>query len=223
MKILFLGTGAADFPASKEGVVGFRRTSSALIDGMILIDPGPWIRDAILEYGVDVKKIKYVLNTHRHSDHFNEEALAFLVKNGADFIETKDKDVLSLGDYTIEAYKGNHTIDVCHFIIKNQNSCLFYGLDGAWLQYGEIHAIWKNKPDLAVFDATVGFIEKDWRVFEHNNLNMVIEIKKSIDKDIKKYVISHMAYTLHTDHETLSKEMEKHGIVTAFDGMEIEF
>lgn len=223
MKILFLGTGAADFPQDKVGVVGFRRTASALIDGQILIDPGPWVRDAILEYGVDVKKIKYVLNTHRHSDHFNREALDFLVENGATFVETKDRDTLCLGDYEIEAYKGNHTTPVCHFIIKNRGACLFYGLDGAWLQYEEIRAIWKSKPDLAVFDATVGFVEKDWRVFEHNNLNMVIEMKKSIDKDIKKYVISHMAYTLHTDHDTLAREMEKHGIVTAYDGLEIEF
>lgn len=223
MKILFLGTGAADFPADKTGVAGFRRTACALIDEKILIDPGPWVRDAIDEYGVDVKKIKYVLNTHRHSDHYNQDTLEFLVSQGASFVETKDKDVLNLGGYEIQAFKANHTIETCHFIIKNGGTCLFYGLDGAWLQYEEIRAIWKNKPDLAVFDATVGFIERDWRVFEHNNLNMVIEMKKSIDKDIKKYVISHMAYTLHTDHETLEAEMAKHGIVTAYDGLEIEF
>ena len=151
------------------------------------------------------------------------EQAAELESLGAKFIETKDKDVLSLDEYTVEAYKGNHTISVCHFIIKDKEKCLFYALDGAWLQYEEIRAVWKNKPDLAVFDATVGFVEKDWRVFEHNNLNMVIEMKKSIDRDIKKYVISHMAYTLHTDHDTLSAEMEKHGIVTAYDGLELEF
>lgn len=223
MKILFLGTGAADFPDNKTGVVGFRRTSSALIDGTILIDPGPWVRDAIDEYGIDACKIKYILNTHRHSDHYCQETVDYLTSCGAEFVETKDKDVLSLDGYTVEAYKGNHTEEVCHFILKDGKSCLFYGLDGAWLQYEEIRAIWKSKPDLAVFDATVGFIEKDWRVFEHNNLNMVMEMKKSIDTDIKKYVISHMAYTLHTDHQALSCEMAKHGIITAYDGMEIEF
>ena len=223
MKILFLGTGAADFPNDKTGVDGFRRTSSALIDGTLLIDPGPWVCDALEEYGVNPAEIKYILNTHRHNDHYCQKTVDFLVSHGAEFVETKDKDVLVLGEHQIEAYKGSHTIPVCHFIIKNGGTCLFYGLDGAWLEYDEIRAIWKNKPDLAVFDATVGFIEKDWRVFEHNNLNMVIEMKKSIDKDIKKYVISHMAYTLHSDHETLSREMESHGIVTAYDGLTIEF
>jgi len=223
MKILFLGTGAADFPADKTGIAGFRRTSSALIDGTILIDPGPWVRDAIEEYGVDITKIKYILVTHMHDDHYCQETVDYLEQNGAKLVLTKDKDVLTLGDYEIEAYKGNHTVEVCHFIIKSAGTCLFYGLDGAWLQHEEICAIWKSKPDLAVFDATVGFIEKDWRVFEHNNLNMVIEMKKSIDRDIKKYVISHMAYTLHTDHATLEKEMLRHGIITAYDGLELEF
>ena len=223
MKILFLGTGAADFPQDKTGVVGFRRTASVLIDEKILIDPGPWVLDAIEEYGVDVSKIKYILNTHLHDDHYCQKTVDYLVSQGAQFIETKDKDVLTLDEYTVEAYKGNHTIEVCHFIIKDGKKCLFYALDGAWLQYEEILAVWKNKPDLAVFDATVGFIEKDWRVFEHNNLQMVIEMKKSIDTDIKQYVISHMAYTLHTDHDTLSAEMEKHGFVTAYDGLEMEF
>ena len=75
MKILFLGTGAADFPQDKTGVVGFRRTASVLIDEKILIDPGPWVLDAIEEYGVDVSKIKYILNTHLHDDHYCQKTV----------------------------------------------------------------------------------------------------------------------------------------------------
>ena len=223
MKILFLGTGAADFPESKDGVMGFRRTSSALIDEVLLIDPGPWVMDAILEFKVDISKIKYIINTHRHSDHYCEKTVDLLTKQGAKFIEIRAKEKINLDGYVIEAYAGNHTIDVCHFMIKDGEKCLYYALDGAWLMYEEIKAIWENKPDLAVFDATIGFLEKDWRTFEHNNLNMVIEMKNNIGKDIKKYVISHMAYTLHKSHEELSNDMEKHGIITAYDGLEIEF
>lgn len=222
MKLLFLGTGAADFPQSKDGIENFRRTSSILIDGTILIDPGPWVLDAIEEFSVDTKKIKYVLVTHMHQDHFCQNSLDYLLSCGATLINMVGGDIIELDEYKIEAYRGNHTIPVCHYMITKDEKSLFYGLDGAWLQYEEIRGIWKHKPDVAVFDATVGFIEKDWRVFEHNNLNMVIEMKKSIDKDIKKYVISHMAYTLHTDHKSLEEEMKKHDIIVAFDGMEIE-
>ena len=222
MKILFLGTGAADFPKEMKGMSGYRKTSSVLIDDVLLIDPGPCVLEAIDEYGIDISKIRYILNTHKHEDHFDSDALKYLTEKGCEFIETSPICTYTVGDYEIIALPSNHTVACCHFIIKCGGKCLFYGLDGAWLLYEEIRAIWKNKPDCAIFDGTVGFVEKDWRVFEHNNLNMVIEMKKSIDTDIKKYIISHMAYTLHTDNETLTKEMKKHGIDVAYDGMIID-
>ncbi|MBO5356252.1 MAG: MBL fold metallo-hydrolase [Clostridia bacterium] len=220
MKILFLGTGAADYTGKEKE---FRRNSSALIDDIILIDPGKYVIDAIKEFKVDVSKIKYILNTHRHDDHFNENTLSYLVSQGATFIDTKPNDIIELGEYRILALRGNHTVPTCHFIIEHEGKRMFYGLDGGWLMYEEIDAIWKKGVDLAVFDATVGFVEGDYRIFEHTSLNMILDMKKSINTAIKKYVISHMAYTLHTDHKTLEAEMKKHGIITAYDGLTIEF
>ena len=220
MKILFLGTGAADYTGNEKEL---RRNSSALIDDVILIDPNSYVPSAIKDFNVDVSKIKYVINTHKHDDHYNEETVKYLVSQGAEFIETKAGDVIDLGEYRIIALRGNHTITTCHFIIEKDGKRMFYGLDGGWLLYEEIDAIWTKGVDLAVFDATVGFIEGDYRIFEHTSLNMILEMKKSINTAIKKYVISHMAYTLHTDHKTLESEMKKHGIITAYDGLEIAF
>lgn len=220
MKILFLGTGAADYTGNE---VPFRRNSSALIDDTILIDPNKYVLDALSEYNVDISKIKYILNTHNHEDHYNENTVNYLVSQGATFIKAEPNTPISLGEYRILPLKGNHTIPVCHFIIEKDDKRLFYGLDGAWLLYEEIQAIWTRGVDLAVFDATIGFIDGDWRIFEHNNLNMVLEMKKSLKDSVKKYVISHMAYTLHTSHEELEKEMKKHDIITAYDGLTIEF
>ena len=98
---------------------------------------------------------------------------------------------------------------------------MFYGLDGAWLQYEEIDAIWKKGVDLAVFDATVGFVNGDWRIFEHNNLNMVLEMQRTLAPYVKKFGISHLARTLHTDHETLVQAMAQYAIDVACDGLEI--
>ncbi len=220
MKILFLGTGAADYTGNEKEL---RRNSSALIDDMILIDPGSYVPNAIKEFNVDVSRIKYVINTHKHSDHYNEETVKYLVSQGAEFIDTRAGDIIDLGEYRILALRGNHTVITCHFIIEKGDKRMFYGLDGGWLLYEEIDAIWKKGVDLAVFDATVGFVEGDYRIFEHTSLNMILEMKKSINTAIKKYVISHMAYTLHTDHATLEKEMKKHDIITAYDGLTIEF
>ena len=225
MKILFLGTGAADWPIEKkENMTEFRRLSSALIDDVLLIDPGPQVLNALNESGRNVKEVKYIINTHEHSDHFCVETVKPLETNGAKLFKLSDGDVKTIGDYTVCAYKANHSTcpNTVHFIITDGEKTLFYGLDGAWLLYNEVQAIQKYKPDFAVLDATIGDVPGDYRIFEHNNLNMVLEMKKTLDKYIGKFCISHMARTLHTDHKTLSKRMEEYNIITAYDGLEIE-
>ena len=224
MKITFLGTGAADWHKKREGTTEFRRYSSALIDEVLLIDPSPQVLDALDEFGKDAARIQYIINTHKHKDHFCEETIRALESNGASFVDLNDGDCMELGAYTVRAYAGNHSTceKTVHFIISDGERTLFYGLDGAWLLYEEVQAIKKYHPDLAVFDATIGNMDGDYRIFEHNNLNMVLEMKKTLTPYIGKFVISHMARTLHTDHKTLSSDMQAHGVTVAYDGFETE-
>jgi hypothetical protein len=86
--------------------------------------------------------------------------------------------------------------------------------------YHEVKAIKDGGVDLAIIDATSGEEPGDFRIFEHNNLTMVREIAATLRGSVEKFCISHMARTLHTDHKTLSENMEKCGIDTAYDGME---
>ena len=224
MKITFLGTGAADWHEKREGLTEFRRFSSALIDGVLLIDPGPQILDALAEFGKDAAQIQYIINTHRHKDHYCEETVKALEAQGASLVDLNDGDCTEIGAYTVRAYAGNHSTceKTVHFIISNGERTLFYGLDGAWLLYEEVQAIKKYKPDFAVFDATIGNIDGDYRIFEHNNLNMVLEMKKTLKPYIGRFAISHMARTLHTDHKSLSADMQAHGVAVAYDGWETE-
>lgn len=225
MKITFLGTGAADWPIEKiENMTEFRRFSSVLIDDILLIDPGPQIFDALNECRKDKKNIKYIINTHKHSDHFCAKTVSGLEANGAKFFTLFGGDVKNIGGYTVCAYNANHSTckNAVHFIITDGERTLFYGLDGAWLLYDEVQAIKEYKPDFAVFDATIGDIDGDYRIFEHNNLNMLLEMKKSLENYIGKFCISHMARTLHTDHKNLSEKMKQCNIITAHDGLEIE-
>lgn len=62
----------------------------------------------------------------------------------------------------------------------------------------------------------------DYRIFEHNDLNMVIEMKASLSKYVKRFIISHMARTLHTSHQKLVGRMKQYGIDVAYDGYELE-
>ncbi len=219
MKILFLGTGAADWPDERGSLKGgFRRKSSVLIDGRILIDPGPCALEAMKEFGADSSKIRYVLATHRHSDHFCPETVEALQKKSAVFLNMRAGEERQAEKYTITALPANHSVETVHYIISDGEKRIFYGLDGAWLMYEEIQAIKQDKVDLAVLDATVGFQEGDYRVFEHNNLEMVIQMKASLADSVKQFCISHMARTLHTEHGELCKAMKKHGIDVAYDG-----
>ena len=223
MKILFLGTGAADWAARHKDMPYYRRNASVLVDDCLLIDPGPNVIEAINTFSVDVAKIKYILNTHRHSDHYDAETVAFLQSNGAKYIEAHVGEEINVGKYSIKAVAANHPVPTLHYLIFDGEKRMFYGLDGGWLMYDEVQAIKDKGVDFAVLDATAGFIDGDYRVFEHNNLNMIIEIKKSLSNHIKRFCISHMARTLHTDHQSLANEMQKYGIEVAYDGLQIEF
>lgn len=222
MKITFLGTGAADWQKSDmKKLKFFRRNSSLLIDDTLLIDPGEYVPEALKTFKKNPDKIKYIICTHNHSDHFCEETVKSL-KN-AEFFETSAGTTKKIGRYTVTALPANHAVSTVHFIISDGEKHLFYGLDGAWLTYEEVEGIKEKMIDFAVFDATVGNIPGDYRVFEHNNLAMVLEMKKSLEKHIKRFCISHLAKTLHkTSHNVLSRNMKKHGIEVAFDGYETE-
>lgn len=224
MKILFLGTGAADWSPKKPESGEHRWLSSALINDELLIDAGPCVPDAIEKYNVDVKKIKYVIITHRHGDHFNEDTLKMLQESGADLVEFSAGDEKQVGPYFIKALEANHPtcIPTVHYIIDDGEKRVFYGLDGAWLLYSEVEAIKEKHIELAVLDATIGNKKGDYRIFEHNNLQMVVEMKETLSKYVDKFVISHMARTLHDSQEVLAAQMNGEGIITAFDGMVLE-
>jgi len=83
VKIKFLGTGAAaacPLPfcncemcaeSRQTGGKDFRKRSSILINDDLLIDMGPDFMSASFVHGVDTTKIRYWLQTHSHSDHFD--------------------------------------------------------------------------------------------------------------------------------------------------------
>lgn len=225
MNILFLGTGAADWDIeAPKRPSDFRRFSSALVDGCLLIDPGPCVLEALEAFEASKEEIRYIINTHPHSDHYNESVVKALEASGAEFIPFNAGEQRQIGEYKIFAYAANHLTskDPKHFIIEKDDKRLFYGLDSAWLLYDEVQAILRKSIDLAVLDATIGDISGDYRIFEHNNLNMVREMKKTLSPNVKRFIISHMAKTLHTDHKTLCEVMAKDGIEVAFDGFKTE-
>ena len=224
MKITFLGTGAADWTVKDIDNSEYRRNSSALIDETLLIDPGPTLFDSFSKFNVDIKQIKHVIVTHTHSDHYDPHTVEALQEAGAEIVPFKPAEEKQVGKYTISAHKANHgtCADAVHYIIDDGSKKVFYGLDSAWLLYEEYLAIIHKHIDLAVLDGTIGDVSGDYRIFEHNNLEMVRQMRMTLSKHVDRFIISHMARTLHTDHKELELLMKADDILVARDGLVLE-
>ena len=80
MQILFLCTGAADWPNPGPKVGKGRRLSSLLLNQTILVDCGPMALDAIREFDVNVNLITDIVIGHGHGDHINMPTILEIAK-----------------------------------------------------------------------------------------------------------------------------------------------
>lgn len=83
MRVTFLGTGAATaYPlafcrcahcreARRLGGRSLRARSAILVGDDLLVDLGPDVLSAAAQLGVDLSRVRYLLQTHAHSDHFD--------------------------------------------------------------------------------------------------------------------------------------------------------
>ena len=208
MKLTFLGTGAADWVPEDKSRDEYRRYASVLIDGELLIDPGPHILDFETDFGYKslYDRAENILLTHSHSDHLDIGVLKQLCSvqhrniwcekgavcelNGVPELTVHEIPLLrevKAGQYTVTALPANHKTDVAderpvHFIIEKDDKRIFYGCDGAWFVTETWYHMKKFTFDLIILDGTLGDAEGDWRIFEHNNLPMTEIMSESIRK-----------------------------------------
>jgi len=105
MKLKYLGTAAADgFPAvfcnckhcnaaREEGGRSFRTRSQVIIDGDLLIDLPPDTYAHVQRYGLRLDRVKYLLITHSHGDHFAAGELIYRGGYFAQNLEVSDLDM----------------------------------------------------------------------------------------------------------------------------------
>jgi len=204
MKLTFLGTGAADWPLTRQSDF-HRYLSSVLIDEGLLIDPGPCIFSFEAELDSPVlSKVTDVILTHAHNDHYSRESLLKLCENrpvtfyateavrqvvpehpNLTYIPITPFVPFSVGEYRLLPLPGNHSTQIqeeqpVHYVISKGEKTLFYGLDGAWLQNKTFNIMKKLSFDAMVFDCTSGEVEGEFRIFEHNTIPMLEYMLKSI-------------------------------------------
>ena len=122
MKITFLGTAAAtSYPlmfcrceiceqARKLGGRDFRKRSSLLINRDLLIDLGPDIMSASFMYGISIADVRYCLQTHSHSDHFDASHFSTRIQEYA--VENIPK---------LELYASNATLNRMSEMLRSED------------------------------------------------------------------------------------------------------
>ena len=252
MQLTFLGTGARDFTIEDKATPGFRYWSGALLGEDTLIDCGPYLFEAAADAGVDLSKVRTVIITHRHMDHFNLKSLKQLAQNQPITLCIHENSVYGLSDIpnlTVVALKlfahtalrdmalvampANHSVSLTsseqpvHYVVHREGKTLYWGCDGAWMLNATWHAIKNMRFNLMVLDGTLGDVEGDNRIFEHNNLRMVHEMAQTFKNqgmiaEGGSMMISHLSKLEHEDRETLARNLAKKGLVTAaYDGLRV--
>lgn len=253
MKVLFIGTGAADWVLKeRKGNEFFRRLTAVRINEDFMIDCSGDTKDFIETDGGNLDKVENLVISHTHSDHYSPEAITDLLRSDVRVWAESEAEKMILSDMptlkesTLEMFKENkvgkytvipvpasHSVadrnqTPSNFIISDGEKTLFWGCDGAWIPNYSWHEMKKYKYDLIILDGTLGDGEGDYRIFEHNNLRMVKEMADTIRsqellKENGKIIISHMSRYAHKEHEEVVKQLAPANIDVAYDGLEIEF
>ena len=191
---------------------------------MLLIDPGPCVFEFAESFGCPnlTQNIRHIANTHKHGDHYDQGTVEKLCENGAKYHALERGKPISAGGYTLLTHAANHgtCAEANHIAVEDSfGKRLFYACDGSWFLYETYRNICEYRPDLLIFDCTVGDAEGDYRIFEHNNIRMVLEMAMTLRQYCGGFMVSHMARTLHGSHKQLCERLEPHSIVPAFDNM----
>ena len=256
-QISFLGTGAADYDWSKIGEPGVRGSAGTLLNGNILFDYGTTGRENLFRDGISPDDIEVLLFTHSHSDHFKAENVLKLLAErtveqpleicgnsvvinalqGAEKCHLRllePGDTFQFADFTFTALAANHMIEAhpeeksLHYLIEAGEKTVLYATDGAGFTKPAWLIIQKHHLDLIIIDATMAE-SGDWRIFEHNDLETIRHIcktlyaQKVIDAN-SRIILTHLARTLWPeDPAEVAILARQNGFEAASDGMKISF
>ncbi len=167
MELLFLGTGAPDWYKARDFI---RHKTAMLINDDLLIDPGPDVPAMMKAFGADFSKVRHILVSHSHGDHYDPQTLACFPDAdvwGADTFGTVDEipahftllvpgKAVQIGEYTILPVPANHygLLSALHFSIRDAaGKSFFYGHDGVWFAAAEFAMLCADCKEKGPFDA----------------------------------------------------------------------
>lgn len=211
MKLTFLGTGAADWDW-KNLPPGTCGSAATLLGTSCLIDAGPCVLRGLAVAGASPARIRDLLVTHTHDDHFDPASVRELAAAGCrrlrvwappnafdmlPGVDVEPRPVIPGDDFYVAgmrvvALPANHATrdfgeQTLNYAFLGRGGRLLYALDGAWLCTKArilLKRLLGGRPLTAVvWDATCGATFNDWRFAEHNDLRMVAAMREAMLKD----------------------------------------
>jgi L-ascorbate metabolism protein UlaG (beta-lactamase superfamily) len=257
LKVLFVGTGAADWACTYEATVeeaavgAVRGMSAILVNGRILIDCGGTVPEALALFGADASGITDLLVTHTHGDHLNPAALQRLLEargqaaplrvwiesggverlpelDGIEVHSLQAGQAFDTAGLSATPLAANHVVrppeQPLHYLLKCQGRRVFYATDGAWLFRETWLRLRELELDGIIWDATNGETEGDWRIFEHNSVDMIRLMMQTLRREgiatpDTRVRLTHMARALCAPHEEMHQRLGPEGLVPAHDGL----
>lgn len=255
MKLTFVGTGAADWNW-QDFPPGTRGATSTLLNASCLFDFGTGTMRNLDKAGVKASSIRDLVVTHSHPDHFRPDCVAELAgaskrklrvwafeRTLADIPDgicekhpLQKRDVFTAGGCKITVLPGNHFTrpgdESFHYLVEQKGVKLLYALDGAWMMAEEkrILAAALNGAalDAIIWDATRGATPADYRFADHNNLQMIDQLREGmvgcgLATDATLHVFDHIAQTLWPRTSAARLRLaQRHGGLLAEDGTGME-
>lgn len=194
MEVLLLGTGAADgipnpfcrcATCKDHRDRGELRTpTSVLIDGRLLVDPGPEAPRQVSRYGRDLTGLLAVLAGHAHSDHLDPALLmhrswvsqaplevvgpAPVVAWSRQWLDEDQTaitfrtvtagDTVDVAGYRVTVLAANHEAfgEACCYVISDGASSVLYATDTGLLPEATLAALAGRRVDLVLLEETFG-------------------------------------------------------------------
>ena len=133
---------------------------------------------------------------------------------------------------TVTALPANHLTkgdeQPLHYIFEKDGKSTFYGCDGGWFMARTWEYMRKIKLDAVVLDTTVGEDGGNFRIGTHNTIPMLRLISQALTEngimsEGGVRIGSHIAPTVHKmTHSETAKVLAEFGMITAYDGFEVE-
>ena len=206
MEILLLGTGASDgIPnvfctcatcADYRSRGELRTPTSILIDGRLLVDPGPEAPRQVSRYGRDLSGCVAIMAGHAHDDHLDPSLLMhrswvsttpLTFAGPAPVIEISQRwldpeqttvrfntvtagDLFDLAGYRVEALAANHEAygEALVYRISDASASMLYLTDTGVLPEATLAAVAGRRVDLVLLEETFGLAEG--KGDQHHNL-----------------------------------------------------